>query len=82
MSIGRYQMQTKNFVGAINNFIEVTQLYRFSKQLPEAYFRLTEIYYKIGLESEALESFKILKINYPQSTWLDLSQKIDPELFQ
>ena len=57
-------MQTKNFVGAINNFIEVTQLYRFSKQLPEAYFRLTEIYYKIGLESEALESFKILKINY------------------
>lgn len=82
MSIGRYQIQNMNYVGAINHFIEVTERYRFTNQVPEAYFRLTEIYYKIGLHKESLAAFHQLQSLFPQNSWTELAIKIDPILFQ
>lgn len=82
MSIGRYQIKNMNYVGAINNFTEVTERYRFTNQVPEAYFRLTEIYYKIGLHKESTAAFRQLKSLFPQNKWTDLAEKIDPVLFQ
>lgn len=81
MSIGRYQIKNKNYVAAINNFTEVTERYRFTNQVPEAYFRLTEIYYKIGLRKESIAAFRQLKLFFPQSDWMELAEKIDPVFF-
>ena len=81
MSVGRYQIKVKNFVGAIENFTEVTKRYRLTDQVPEAYFRLAEIYYKVGLRKESVKAYKILQSTYPQSTWVNLAQKIDYDLF-
>lgn len=82
MSIGRYQIKTQNFIGAIDNFKQVIERYRYTKQVAEAYFRLIEIYYKIGINSEALGAFKQLKTSYPKSSWVNLAIKVDPKLFK
>lgn len=82
MSIGRYQMNQKNYVGAIKNFNEVITLYRNSRQRPEAYFRLVEIYYKIGVNYEAFGAYNHLKSYYPQSTWTKMAHKINPRFFK
>ncbi len=81
MSIGRYQMNNKNYVGAIHNFTEVTERYRGTNQVPEAFFRLTEVYYKIGLQKESLAAFRLLKSYFPQNVWVETAEKIDPVLF-
>ena len=82
MSAGRYQAKNKNYVVAISNFIDVVERYRNTNQVPEAYFRLAEIYAKIGLKKEAIGSYQELKIQFPENKWLSLTQKIDPYLFQ
>ena len=79
MSIGRYQIRTQNYVGAIDNFREVIARYRQTNQVPEAYFRLTEIYYKIGLKEEGRKSSNQLKSKYPKNDWTVLVTKIDSE---
>lgn len=76
MSVGRYQIRMRNYVGAIENFKDVTLRYRQTNQVPEAYFRMTEIYYKIGLKSEGKKSFAKLKENFPENHWTNLATKI------
>lgn len=77
MSIGRYQIKSRNYVGAVLTFREVTERYRQTKQIPEAYFRLAEIYYKIGIVKEAKKSFTILQSQFPQNYWAELATKSD-----
>lgn len=69
MSIGRYQIKSRNYVGAVISFNEVISRYRYTKQVPEAYFRLVEIYTKIGLREEAKKLFIELKRKFPDSKW-------------
>jgi len=69
MSIGRYQIRVKNYVGAITSFNEVIGRYRQTRQVPEAYFRLGEIYDKIGLKKEAEKAKAELKSRFPESSW-------------
>lgn len=75
MSIGRYQIKTKNYVGAIANFSEVVSRYRYTNQVPEAYFRLMEIYYKIGLKDEGNKAANLLQTKYPENSWAKLAEK-------
>jgi len=77
MSVGRYQIENKNYVGALKNFSEVIERYRQTKQVPEAYFRLVEIYLKIGLKEEARKAEKNLHEKFPENYWTKLAEKID-----
>lgn len=79
MSVGRYQIKSQNYVGAIENFREVIARYRQTNQVPEAYFRLVEIYYKIGLKSEGKKAVKILTKKFPQNNWSQIAMKIDAD---
>ena len=76
MSVGRYQIKTGNYIGAIENFKDVILRYRHTNQVPEAYFRITEIYYKLGLKSEGQKSFAKLSTKFPQNHWTALAIKI------
>lgn len=76
MSVGRQQIQTRNYVGAIVNFTDVVRRYRQTQQIPEALFRLVEIYYRIGLEEEGKKSLQLLSSNFPEATWTKLALKI------
>lgn len=69
MSVGRYQIRVRNYVGAVISFNEVISRYRYTKQVPEAYFRLFEIYNKIGLRDEAKKINKELKQKFSDSEW-------------
>ncbi|OFW85862.1 MAG: hypothetical protein A2794_02915 [Alphaproteobacteria bacterium RIFCSPHIGHO2_01_FULL_40_8] len=77
MSIGRYQISTQNYVGAIENFSDVISRYRQTNQVPEAYFRLAEIYYKIGLKDEGKKAKEQLNNHFPKNYWTNLAKKID-----
>ncbi len=75
MSVGRYQIKSRNYVGAIISFREIILRYRQTNQVAEAYFRLAEIYYKIGLKAEGKKAYKKLKSGYPKSEWTKLANK-------
>lgn len=75
MSIGRYEVRTKNYVGAIGNFNEVISRYRQTQQVPEAYFRLMEIYYKIGLTEEGNNAKEQLMKRFPENYWAKMAEK-------
>lgn len=74
MSIGRYQISKRNYVGAIGSFNDVISRYRQTNQVAEAYFRLSEIYDKIGLKEEADKAKNILLSRYPESFFAKLNR--------
>ncbi len=80
MSIARYQAKNHNYIGAINNFKFVIERYRQTNQIPEAYFRLGEIYYKIGIKNKAKNAIDTLKIRFPDSKWALISQELDQKI--
>jgi outer membrane protein assembly factor BamD len=82
MSIGRYQIRNQNYVGAIDNFKEVIARYRQTKQVPEAFFRLAEISYKIGLKDEGKKAVNQLQSRFPENYWTNLAEKIDEKFGQ
>ena len=69
MEVGRYNLNQANYVGAFNNFTEVMERYRSSKQVPESLFRLNEIYSKLGLKDEANKIKNELQQRFPESYW-------------
>lgn len=73
MAVGRYQITNKNYVGALQNFNEVAVRYRLTQQAPEAYFRLYEIYNKIGVKVEAEKAKEHLAELYPDNFWTKLA---------
>lgn len=76
MDNGRYDIKTKNYIGAIDNFTEVITYYRQTNQVPEAYFRLIEIYYKLGIKDEAKRIAETLQSDFNDNIWNSRSQEI------
>ena len=54
MATGRYNLERKNFTGAINRFKTVVTQYQRTRHVEEALERLTECYLKLGITSEAV----------------------------
>lgn len=76
MSKGRYFMNNEKYAAAIKNFQEVTLRYRHTNQICESYYRLTEIFYKIGIDDLAFEYAKNLKLECSNDEWLKKAKKI------
>ncbi len=69
MEIGRYYLNQKNYLSALNRFAVVTKDYQTTPQIEEALYRHIEIYTILGLHQEASRVSKILEHNYPKSEW-------------
>ncbi|MEJ8474698.1 outer membrane protein assembly factor BamD [Roseibium algae] len=69
MQIGRYYLQKRNYIAAINRFKAVVIHYQTTRHVEEALFRLTESYYALGVISEAQTAAAVLGHNYPDSQW-------------
>jgi outer membrane protein assembly factor BamD len=82
MSVGRYEMRNHNFLGALEYFSEVKSRYRQTKQIPEALFRLSEIYYKIGVKDEANKAVQQLEQRFQENYWTQLAKKNQERLEQ
>lgn len=69
MSIGRANLQKKNFIGAINRFKVVVTQYQTTRHVEEALMRLTECYMTLGIVPEAQTAAAVLGHNFPDSPW-------------
>ena len=73
MYIGRYYVDKKKWISAINRFRVVVDDYDTTIYAEEAIHRLVEIYYTIGIEAEAKKYASLLGYNYQSSEWYEKS---------
>jgi outer membrane protein assembly factor BamD len=69
MEIGRYNLEKRNYSGAINRFKTVVTQYQTTRHVEEALARLTEAYMAIGVVGEAQTAAAVLGHNFPDSRW-------------
>jgi len=73
MYLGRYYIDRKKWISAINRFRVVVDEYDTTIYAEEALHRLVEVYYLIGIESEAKKYANLLGYNYQSSEWYEKS---------
>ncbi len=76
MSVGRYYLENKEYLSALNRFSTVTDNYQTTAQIEEALYREIEIYTILGLTYEATKKERILTSNYPDSKWSKLAKEL------
>jgi outer membrane protein assembly factor BamD len=69
MEIGRYYLESDEYIAAINRFRQVIERYQTTSHVPEALHRLTEAYISLGIVDEAKNSAAVLGYNFPGSDW-------------
>ncbi len=76
MYLARYYLDREKWIPAINRFQVVVNDYDETIFIEEALFRLVELNYKIGLETEAKKYAYLLGYNYQSSEWYSKSYTI------
>ncbi len=69
MEIGRFYLNKKSYIAAMNRFKAVVKNYPKTKHVEEALHRLTECYIALGITIEAQSAAALLGYNYPRSPW-------------
>ena len=82
MYLGRYYLERKKWIAAINRFRTVVDEYDQTIYTQEALHRLVEIYYTIGLEQEGKKYANLLGYNYQSSIWYEKSYSIFNKLYE
>ena len=67
--VGRYYLNQRNYVGAVNRFRVVVSQYQSTRLVEEALARLAECYMAMGILNEAQTAAAILGHNFPDSKW-------------
>jgi outer membrane protein assembly factor BamD len=76
MEIGRFYMDKRDFIGAINRFKVVVTQYQTTRHVEEALERLTEAYVSLGIIDEAQTAAAVLGHNFPDSAWYKDAYKL------
>jgi outer membrane protein assembly factor BamD len=76
MTIGRFYLEKRNFIGAINRFKAVVTQYQTTRHVEEALMRLTECYMALGIVNEAQTAAAVLGHNFPSSPWYQDAYKL------
>lgn len=76
MEIGRYYLNQKHYLSAINRFKTVVEKFDTTTHVPEALHRMTEAYLALGIESEARKTASVLGYNFPGSDWYEDSYRL------
>ena len=79
--IGRYYIEKKKWIPAINRFRLIVDEYDTTIYVEEALYRLVEIHYIIGLEDEAKKYANLLGYNYKSSEWYEKSYSIFNKIY-
>ncbi len=69
MTIARFYQKKNKFTAALNRYKIVVENFEETKFTPEALYRISEIYYSIGMIEESTKTAAILGHNYPDSEW-------------
>ena len=83
MEIGRFYLNNKKYIAALNRFKIVVDEFSITKFTPEALHRMVEAYYEMGMYEESYNTAALLGYNYPESRWYkysyNLVEQIDGE---
>ena len=83
MEIGRFYLNNRNYIAALNRFKIVVNDFEITKFTPEALYRMVEAYYEMGLYEDSYKTTALLGYNYPNSKWYknsyNLVKQIDDE---
>jgi outer membrane protein assembly factor BamD len=79
MEVGRWYESQHLYTAAIGRFQRVIDDYQTTNHVPEALYRLTEVYLRLGLTDQAKKTAAVLGHNYPGSDWYadSYSQLVD-----
>jgi len=81
MYIGRYYLDKKKWISAINRFKTVINDYQTTIYVEEALYRLVETYYLLGLKDEAKKYANLLGYNFQSSEWYEKSYSLFNERY-
>ncbi len=76
MYIGRYYVDKRKWIPAINRFKTVVDQYDTTIYVEEALHRLVEVYYILGLINESQKYANLLGYNYRSSQWYEMSYSV------
>ena len=76
MEIGRFYLNNKKYVAALNRFKIVVDKYSQTKFTPEALHRMVEAYYEMGMYEESYNTAALLGYNYSNSKWYKYSYNL------
>src|ERR1700733_758404 len=69
MDVGRFYLERRDFIGAINRFKVVVTQYQTTRHVEEALMRLSEAYVSLGIMDEAQTAAAVLGHNFLDSPW-------------
>ncbi len=76
LNIGKFYLKKNAPASSIKRFKSILQNYQNTSLIPETLYRLTEAFLMIGLKEEAVKSDAVLKYNFPNNDWTDLSKNL------
>jgi outer membrane protein assembly factor BamD len=76
MQVGRYYLERREYIAAINRFKFVVTEYQDTRHVEEALERLVEANMAMGLVSEAQTAAAVLGHNFPDSSWYKDAYKL------
>ncbi|MDD4556276.1 MAG: outer membrane protein assembly factor BamD [Alphaproteobacteria bacterium] len=76
MYIGRFYLNEKQYLSALNRFSTVVNDYQTTAYVEEALYRQIEIYTILGLKKESQNNYRVLSHNFPKSDWTKRAKKI------
>ena len=71
MEIAIFYLKQKQYLAALGRYNKVIEKYPKSKFIPEALYRLVEIYTILGMKKEANNAASVIVYNYPKSQWYE-----------
>ena len=80
--VGRYYLDRKKWIPAINRFKNVVNDYDTTIYVEEALYRLVELYYLLGLKEESKKYAALLGYNYESSQWYENSYALFDENYE
>ena len=82
MYIGRYYIDRKKWIPAINRFKNIVNDYNTTIYIEEALYRLVEVHYLLGLKEESKKYAGLLGYNYGSSRWYENSYALFDKKYQ
>ncbi len=76
MEVAIFYLKQKQYLAALGRYNKVIEKYPKSKFIPEALYRLVEIYTILGMVEEAEIAASVIVYNYPKSKWYEDSYNL------
>ena len=74
--VANFYLNRKNYIGAINHYVNILNNFPNSKYVPESLYRLIEINLILNVKFEAVKYYELIVKNFPDNKWTKESTKL------